>query len=313
MTDFLEEAEMETFNGRMVYDLIDRIYATWDEEMPQEYKRFLGNICKPSSVAGLLQVRSDLSLTYLEAFCQETLDIRSVEESDKLGFMQNELPAFWPMMTNILDIEGSKYLPVDVKNIVIKLIEIRRNTFINAVERNNDDYKDWLSPEEEHPTQFYPDFPIFRYPKRYTVSGQKDADLCNKDFDEKRDFSYGVFSLGCGCDLNITFGYELMLAKESAHNLFRFLMCRDVDMSKLEGVIFDNACGLDAYMLNREPREFQYLRCLVDGSHWQGQNKLKKPNKSGKGGHLGCSEGFNFNLYKVFHNLLPSSGLLFNN
>ena len=111
MTDFLEEAEMETFNGRMVYDLIDRISATWDEEMPQEYKR-----CKPSSIAGLLQVRS-----------------------------------------------------------------------------------------------------------------------------------------------------------------------------------------------------LQYLRCLVDGSHWQGQKKLKKPNKSGKGGHLGCSEGFNFNLYKVFHNLLPSSGLLFNN
>ena len=269
MTDFLEEAEMETLNGRMVYDLIDRISATWDEEMPQEYKRFLGNICKPSSVAGLLQVSSDLSLVYLEAFCQETLDIRSVEESDKLGFMLKELPAFWPMVTNILDIEGSKYLPVDIRNIVLKLIEIRRFTFINAAERNNDDYKDWLSPDEEHPKQFYPDFPIFRYPKRYTVSGQKDADLCNKDFDEKRDFSYGVFSLGCACDLNITFGYELMLTQESSLNQFRFLMCRDVNMSKLEGVIFVNACGLDAYISNREPREFQYLRCLVDGSHWQ--------------------------------------------
>ena len=72
----------------------------------------------------------------------------------------------------------------------------------------------------------------------------------------------------------------------------------------MEGVIFDHACGLDAYILNREPREFQFLRCLVDGSHWQGQKQLKKPNKSGKGGHLGCSEGFNFNIYKV------SSGIL---
>jgi hypothetical protein len=36
--------------------------------LTQEYKRFLGNICKPSKVAGLLQVRSDLSLTYLEGF-----------------------------------------------------------------------------------------------------------------------------------------------------------------------------------------------------------------------------------------------------
>ena len=101
------------------------------------------------------------------------------------------------------------------------------------------------------PTQLYPEFPIFRYPKMYTVSGQKDVDLCNKAFDEKRDFSHGVFSIGCCCDLNITYGFELMLTKESAHNFFRFLMCRDVDMTKLEGVIFDHACGLNGYILNR--------------------------------------------------------------
>ena len=48
----------------------------------------------------------------------------------------------------------------------------------------------------------------------------------------------------------------------------------------------------------REPREFEYLRTLVDGAHWQGQKRLKRPDRSGRGGHLGCSEGFNFNLYK---------------
>ena len=30
------------------------------------------------------------------------------------------------------------------------------------------------SDEKSITTQFYPEFPIFRYPKRYTVSGQKD-------------------------------------------------------------------------------------------------------------------------------------------
>ena len=53
-------------------------------------------------------------------------------------------------------------------------------------------------------------------------------------------------------------------------------MCRDVDMTKLEGVIFDHACGLDAYILNREPRKFQFLCCLVDGRNWQGQKKTSK-------------------------------------
>lgn len=32
----------------------------------------------------------------------------------------------------------------------------------------------------------------------------------------------------------------------------------------------------------------------------QGQKKLKRPDRSGKGGHIGCSEGFNYNLYKRF-------------
>ena len=64
-------------------------------------------------------------------------------------------------------------------------------------------------------------------------------------------------------------GYELMLCRESAHNILRLLMCRDVDLCSIEGVVFDNACNLDQYILNREPRDFEYLRCLVDGAHWQ--------------------------------------------
>ena len=230
----------------------------------------------------------------------ETLDVRSVTELEKLCLLKTQLPAFWPILTDILDLEGKKYLPIDVSRIVLKLLEIRTNTFLNAAERQNCDYKYWGSPDEEHPTLFYPEFPIFRHPKVYCVSGQKHVDFCNKAFDEKRDFSYGVFSIGCCCDLNITYGFELMLTKESAHNFFRFLMCREVDMINLEGVIFDHGCGLDTYLLNREPREFQFLRCLVDGSHWQGHKKQKRPGRSGKDGHLGCSEGFNFNLYKVF-------------
>ena len=53
-----------------------------------------------------------------------------------------------------------------------------------------------------------------------------------------------------------------------------------------------------SFPLDREPREFEFLRTLVDGAHWQGQKRLKKPDRSGRGGHLGCSEGYNFNLYK---------------
>ena len=36
----------------------------------------------------------------------------------------------------------------------------------------------------------------------------------------------------------------------------------------------------------------------MDGAHWNAQKKMKKPDSSGKGGHTGCSEGYNFNSYK---------------
>ena len=45
-------------------------------------------------------------------------------------------------------------------------------------------------------------------------------------------------------------------------------------MQDLKGVVFDYACGLDQIILNREPREFEYLRLLVDGAHWQVGNIL---------------------------------------
>ena len=68
--------------------------------------------------------------------------------------------------------------------------------------------------------------------------------------------------------------------------------------NRLLGVIFDAACKLHEYAMNRDAREFEFFRFLVDGSHWQAQKKFKGKSRSIKG-HLGCSEGFNFNQYKT--------------
>ena len=168
----------------------------------------------------------------------------------------HNLPAIWPNLLEILNIEKSKFLPIDVTAIVLKHIEIRRSTFRQAIVREDDEYTPWPSIGEEHPTQFYPNWNMFRYPKKYDVSHAIDSDFCDKAFHKARDFSYGVFSVGCSCPSNITYGFELMLQKESSHNIFRLLMCRDLDLYKLKGVIFDHSCGLDTYILNREPRKF---------------------------------------------------------
>lgn len=268
--DFLESEDITTDNGRMIVTLVERISQSWpDEELPKPYKQFLGNISKYSSVAGFMQVLSAQPLEFLDEFCQQSLDLRSAENSEKQRQVAAELPALWPNIISILNLEKSDYLPGDVSVIISKLIFIRRNTFLTAAVRSDDDYVKWEDSEQEHSTMFYPNWPIWRYPKKYEVRNVTDCDFCEKGFNKHNDFSFGVFSVGCLCPYNITMGYELMLCKESAHNIFRLLMCRDVNMHALQGVVFDFACGLDQYMLNREPVEFEYLRLLVDGAHWQ--------------------------------------------
>ena len=68
-------------------------------------------------------------------------------------------------------------------------------------------YADWEDPNKEHQSQYYPHWPIFRYPKKYEVRNVTDCDFCDKAFNKHRDFTHGVFSVGCACAANITYGY----------------------------------------------------------------------------------------------------------
>ena len=231
--------------------------------------KFIGNISKYSSVAGYMQVMSGEPLEFLEEFCYQRFDLRAGENGEEQKLVAAELPALWLNLIDILNLEKTNFLPDDVGAIILKLIWIRRNTFLTAAVHAPDDYVEWENKEEEHSTMYYPNWPIWSYPKKYEVRNVTDCDFCEKGFNKHNDFSFGVFSVGCLCPYNITMGYELMLCKESAHNIFRLLMFRDLNMHELKGFVFDYACGLDQYILNREPREFEYLRLLVDGAHWQ--------------------------------------------
>ena len=115
-------------------------------------------------------------------------------------------------------------------------------------------------------------------------------------------FLDGIFSIGCACKYSITYGFELMCHSESPRHFFHFLTSRRVNYRHLRGVIFDFACGLHRYILNREPAQFETVQFLVDGSHWQSMKKkiYKAKPSSGSGGHTGCSESYNFNKYKEY-------------
>ena len=166
------ESEFSTANGQLVLALVTRV-AEDSGEIPAPYKKFLGSIGKYTSVAGYLQVLSEDPLLYLSSFCRQQLDPRSSINKDKLVHVMEALPALWPTLLEILNLEKLRFLPNDLAAIVLSLVKIRNETFRNAARRDDEDYVPWESIGEEHPTQFYPNWNIFRYPKKMRLAKQQ--------------------------------------------------------------------------------------------------------------------------------------------
>ena len=93
--------------------------------MPQPYKRLLANISKATSVAGFLQTTGPMALTYLREYAERSLDLRLRGNKDKLDNVAKELPALWPMLLDILNLEETNFMNVHLTTIVIRLLDIR--------------------------------------------------------------------------------------------------------------------------------------------------------------------------------------------
>ena len=151
---------MNSENGLMIVEIIRHILSNNHEEMPAAYKNLLANKCKPASVRGLLQVLSPE-----------------------------------PDLDKICNIENAVYLPRPVAQVILKLLQIRSDTFSGKTKRNNTDFVRWPAAVE-HPTQCYPSLPLWRYPSNYSVQSVSSADLCNKAFPNHDAFAAGIYSIG---------------------------------------------------------------------------------------------------------------------
>ena len=193
---FVNSEVLTTENGRMLVPIVQHLQENFPDEIPPPYKRFIGNLCKPTSVASYMQVTRDEPLELLQSFCNRTISLRSTSHQNDLQLMAKELPALWPNLVDILELETTEFLQNEISSIVLKMISMRRTTFENAAERHNEDYIVWPTPEDDHPTQCYPAWPIFRYLKKYDVNSKVDNDFCAKSFesfDIKRCVCLSVF------------------------------------------------------------------------------------------------------------------------
>ena len=308
LEEFCKPQNWESSNSILIHNIIKqyRYDNPEAESLPQCYTKFFTEVCSGTAVAGIMQATSSASLKILKEFSQRKLDLRSGNHSDEIQLLKSDLPVVWRMLNDICMHHDSNFLPQNISRVILKMISVRYNTFTLKQQRYFD--QDVFTYEKdgvfaEHPLAFYPHFPILTYPKRYETNNTTyEDDWCSKNFPEHSDFAAGIFSVGCPCRKSITYGFELMLGPESARFPFKFLMNRKHDRTKLRGFIWDYACGLHRYALNREPEEFQNMQFLVDGCHFKGQKRLKKGSKKDVGakGHLGCSASYNWMEYKPY-------------
>ena len=125
VAEFLLSPEVQSTNGVMLSQLVRHIDLRFNGELPKEYARLLTNISKPTSVAGLLQCTGPAALKHLGEFANQTLDLRHRNNRDKLDVLQKELPVFWHMLLDILNLEKINFMNQLLANIVNKLLNIR--------------------------------------------------------------------------------------------------------------------------------------------------------------------------------------------
>ena len=159
------DADFSTEGGVQVQELVRRL-RTSGLGLSPAYKRFLANVSKETSVAGLLQVTCKEPLSVLRRFCQRDLDLTKINNSASLSLLREEIPPFLSMLEDIRKEEKSNFLPPDVSSIVLTILRIRERTFSYAERRATTDYTEWDEPAD-HPTSFYPDFPLRCYPQTY--------------------------------------------------------------------------------------------------------------------------------------------------
>ena len=99
LEDFCD-ADIESEGGKQVQEVVRRINRR-SGRLSQGYKRFLANVCKETSVAGLLQVTGKEALKVLKRFAQQDLDLSKISNSASLRLLKDEVPPFLEMLEEI--------------------------------------------------------------------------------------------------------------------------------------------------------------------------------------------------------------------
>lgn len=250
--------------------------------LPKPHAQFIFELSRNGPVCGLVQIAGDKrAMDLLIAIYRDTegnYDITDSTNSKDLTYLQETAPVLTQWMTLVhaqgqWDQNCRELLRLIVRNIAVSVS--------NLPDTHND-----LEPEAPNKLCCYPNLPKLRASLRYAADvGRSKNDPketnCRKESYGHPTLSPGIFTIFC--PHGICYGFEAMDSHESPRHPFnifrtRFKVAPDI-------IVYDNACQLHTYCLNRDPVFFKFVKFLIDRFHWKG--------------HCGCSKGYCMDSYSA--------------
>ena len=77
--DFIASNDIQSENVRLIIPVLERKQENWPAGIPEEYRRFICNLCKPTSIASYMQ-----PLQILQSFCDQTLNVRLAQNQQSI-------------------------------------------------------------------------------------------------------------------------------------------------------------------------------------------------------------------------------------
>ena len=273
MKDFLFNLGQESPE---LYNLVKRLTSETKSRMaPREYQDLFYELSLSSPAVGILQIGDDSKAKHLiKKICDHSLNLFDSLELENLKYLKDRTPWLCRFLSNIKDSHGN--IPEDVTKLLNVFLEKIDNCF--SVDGDN-----LYPPVSNDKLSFFPNLSLHHGNGIYEAdknSNSDDTKGCRKESYKHPKLTPGIFTVFC--PHGICYGFQAMTSCESPKVPFMIFKTR---FSKAPSVIiYDNACNLHKYCLNREPVFFKGTRFYVDSFHWKG--------------HIGCSESYCIDLIR---------------
>jgi len=235
---------------------------------PDTWKRLIKDLGCNTAVIGMFDLKSPGSMELLKriAIC----GLKSAEDADLLAMVS---PVFYAILREPVCDEAEECLQAVLTHLLEKIEYILRFPSRPREQYTGEQKGDGLSslPKLYNRGSFQMD-----------KSGA-DQKVCTKVAPKIKKLTPGVFTIHC--PHGVCYGFELMKTCESVNIPFTIMRTRLQKAPSL--IVYDNACILHAYCLNRDPAYFAHTKFCVDRFHWYN--------------HKGCSSGYNIRNFPQYN------------